>query len=339
MWSTPVFADWRSGSAGRVAAAAAVAVLLLLFAVAPMALSGYWLRVLSMVFMLAVVAQGINLMAGYTGYPAFGNVVFFGIGAYATAMLMVNLQWSFSAAAALAILGCITLALLLGPPLLRLKGHYFAIATLGLNEACKELVANAGSWTGGGVGMSLPIPPGGPAANAMRFYYLFLGLLLIATVTTWWFGRSRLGLGCQAIRDNEEKALCSGLQTTHYKTAAWMLSAALTAAAGAIQAWWLTYIDPPTMFDMALAVKAFAILLLGGAGTVMGPVFGAFFVELVANLTWSRLLNWHLGATGLIIMLVVLWFPDGFLGTGLRPKAWLGRLVGRWVTRRGVPSK
>ena len=112
-----------------------------------------------------------------------------------------------------------------------------------------------------------------------------------------------------------------------------MLSAAITGAAGAIQAWWLTYIDPPSMFDLALAVKAFAILLLGGAGTVLGPVAGAFFVELLANLTWSRLLNWHLGATGLIIMAVILLFPDGF-NAALRPQGWIGYRLARWGARR-----
>ena len=333
MSSMPGPNNRRSALAGGPLRAVAVVLVLLPLVVAPWALSGYWLRVLSMVFMLAVVAQGINLMAGYTGYPAFGNVVFFGVGGYAAAMLMVRLQWPFAAAAPLAVLACIVVALVLGPPLLRLRGHYFAIATLGLNEAVKELVANAGSWTGGGMGLSLPLPPGGPAANAARFYYLFLALLLLATALAWAFGRSRLGLGCRAIRDNEEKALFSGLQTTRYKTAAWMLSAAITGAAGAIQAWWLTYIDPPSMFDLALAVKAFAILLLGGAGTVLGPVAGAFFVELLANLTWSRLLNWHLGATGLIIMAVILLFPDGF-NAALRPQGWIGYRLARWSARR-----
>lgn len=310
-----------------------LAATLLLLALGPLALNGYWLRVFSTVFMVAVVAQGINIMVGYTGYPAFGNVVFFGIGGYVTAILMVRSDWSFTAAAIAAVLACAATALALGPPLLRLRGHYFAIATLGLNEAVKELVANATRLTGGGLGMSLPIPPGGPAANAARFYYLFSALLLLAIAMTWLFQRSRLGLGCQAIRDNEDKAIFSGLQTVRYKTAAWTLSAVMTGAAGAIQAWWLTYIDAASMFDLALAVKAFAILLLGGAGTVFGPVAGAFFVELLANLTWSRLLNWHLGATGLIIMCVILWFPDGFAAF-LRAK---GRLTQRLTLARETP--
>ena len=292
--------------------AAALVLALLLLAAAPALLNVYWLRVLSTVFMYAVIAQGINLMAGYTGYPAFGNVVYFGLGGYATAVLMVKGGWSFAAAAAAGTALCPLLALLVGPPLLRLRGHYFAIATLGLNEAVKEVVLNLPSLTGGGMGLSLPIPPGGPVVNAQRFYYMFLAAMLVATWVTWQFSRRRVGLGCMAIRDNEAKAEASGLHTTRHKTIAWMLSAAMTGAVGSMNAWWLTYIDAPGMFDMAIAVKAFVILLLGGAGTVLGPVGGAFFVEGLANLTWSHLLNWHLGAMGLVIIVVVMVFPGGF---------------------------
>lgn len=303
----------------------------LALAVGPMWLGAYWMRVLSTIFTIAVVAQGINLMAGYTGYPAFGNVVFFGVGGYATAVLMGKLGWSFVWAAPAGTLLAAALALLVGPPLLRLKGHYFAIATLGLNEAMKEVVTNTTSITGGGMGLSLPLPDGGPAYNAMRFYYLLLAAMLLATWVTWEFDRRRLGLGCRAIRDNEAKAEASGLHTTRYKTLTWMISATMTGAVGAIQAWWLTYIDPPSMFDMGLAVKAFVVLLLGGAGTVFGPVAGAFVVEFLANLTWSKLLNWHLGAMGLIIIGVILLFPDGF-HAAWRQQGWIGD---RMATLRG----
>ena len=293
---------------------AAIALLLIagVLATGPLWMGPYWMRVMSAVFMLAVIVQGLNLMAGYTGYPAFGNVVFFGLGGYATAMLMVHADLPFWLAAPIATLACPLLALLLGPALLRIRGHYFAIATLGLNEATREVVANGGDLTGGGTGLSLPLPEGGPVFNAIRFYYLFFAVLLLSIAVVHLFARTRLGLACQAIRDNESKAEASGLHTLRYKTLAWMLSAALTGAVGAIQAWWITYIDPASMFDMALAVKAFACLLLGGPGTVLGPVAGAFVIELLANFTWSRLLNWHLGAMGLVIMLIVLFFPRGF---------------------------
>jgi branched-chain amino acid transport system permease protein len=305
---------------------------------APLFLSSYGLRVLSGVFTVAVIAQGINLMAGYTGYPAFGNIVFFGLGGYTTAILMGKAGWPFAAAAPMAVLLSVTLVLVIGPPMLRLKGHYYAIATLGLNEATRELVANGTALTGGGMGLSLPLPAGGPQYNAMRFYYLLLAVLLLCTWMVWEFDRRKIGLGCRAIRDNEAKAEASGLHTTRYKTTAWALSAAVTAAVGAIQAWWLTYIDPPSMFDLSLSVKAFVILLLGGAGTVFGPVLGAFVVELLATLTWSKLLNWHLGAMGLLIMGIILAFPDGF-SAAQRSGGWIGRWLKSWrLSERSHPG-
>src|SRR5689334_8183338 len=138
----------RSGSLPALTQRRAIAAVLLvagmaLLIAAPAFASAYWMRVLSTALMYAVIAQGINLMAGYTGYPAFGNVVFFGLGGYATAILMIRLDAPFALAALGATLLCPLLALLVGAPLLRLKGHYFAIATLGLNEAVKEIVMNA----------------------------------------------------------------------------------------------------------------------------------------------------------------------------------------------------
>ncbi len=318
--------------ASRTAPALLLAIAVALLAVAPAWLNPYWLRVLSAVFTIAAIAQGINLMAGFTGYPAFGNVVFYGVGAYATALLMGRAGWSFGAAAVGATLLAAGLALLAGPPLLRLRGHYFAIATLGLNEAIRELVANGGALTGGGSGLSLPLPAGGPQFNAVRFYYLLLAVMLLATWITWEFSRRNIGIGCRTIRDNEAKAQASGLHTTRYKTAAWTISAAITGAVGSIQAWWLTYIDPPSMFDISIAVKAFVILLLGGAGSVLGPVIGAFVVELLANLTWSKLLNWHLGSMGLLIIAIILLFPDGF-GSAIGPQGWIGHRIAAWRTR------
>ena len=294
----------------------------LLLAAAPAFLGPYWLRILANFFMYAVLAQGINIMAGYTGYPAFGNVVFFGLGGYTTAVLMVKLQAPFALGMLAGVALCPLLVLAIGPPLLRLKGHYFAIATLGFNETVKEVVSNSVSLTGGGMGLSLPIPPWGPVASTAMFYYLFLGAMLLGTWVTWEFSRRRLGIACCAIRDNEEKAAALGLHTTRYKTTAWMISATMTGLVGSINAYWMTYIDPPTVFDMAISVKSFVIFLLGGAGTVLGPVAGAFFIEMLATYTWSKLLNWHLGALGAIIILVVMLAPNGFR-EALRRVPWL----------------
>jgi branched-chain amino acid transport system permease protein len=152
--------------------------------------------------------------------------------------------------------------------------------------------------------------------------------MLLGTWVTWEFSRRRLGIACCAIRDNEEKAAALGLHTTRYKTMAWMISATMTGLVGSINAYWMTYIDPPTVFDMAISVKSFVIFLLGGAGTVLGPVAGAFFIELLATYTWSKLLNWHLAALGTIIILVVMLAPNGFQ-EALRRVPWRAGKSGR----------
>lgn len=279
---------------------------------APIWLNFYWMRVFSYVFMYATLAQALNLIAGYTGYPAFGNVVFFGIGAYATAILMTShdIPFHFSVLVATGI--CMTIAVAFGPSLLRLQGHYFAIATVGFNEATRAVVENTSGLTGGGMGLSVPLSTLSPASNALLFYYLLFALVTLSVLVTGWFSISRLGHACRAVRDNESKAEAMGLRTTRIKTIAWTISAMFTGAVGGVHAYWLSYIEPSTAFDMSISVKSFVIFLLGGAGTVFGPVIAAAFVELFSTLTWSYLLSYHLGLMGLIIILVVMYIPNGF---------------------------
>jgi branched-chain amino acid transport system permease protein len=202
--------------------------------------------------------------------------------------------------------------LLIGPYLLRLRGHYFAIVTVGLNEMIKALAANL-TLTGGGMGLSLPLPHGTPAQTTVNFYYMLLALMLVSILLAAWFRVSRLGLACRAIRDDEIKAEAMGLRTVTIKVAAWSLSAMLTGVAGAIYAYWFSYVEPPAVFDMLIAIKSFVIFLLGGPATVFGPVLAAFVVELLSTVLWSNLLHYHLGALGLGIMLIVLFMPNGFM--------------------------
>jgi len=297
----------------RTAAAVVVLCGLALLLVAPLYANLYWLRILSMAMMFATLAQGINLIAGFAGYPAFGNVVFFGCGAYTTAIVMVKLGGPFWLGIVLAALVSLAIVLIIGPALLRLRGHYFAIATVGLNEMVKALVANLTPLTGGGMGLSIPLPPWDPSQTARVFYYLLLATMLVGVAVTLWFRRSRLGLACRAIRDDEVKAEAMGLRTTAIKTAAWAISAMLTGVVGAIYAYWFSYVEPPAVFDMLIAVKSFVIFLLGGAATVLGPVLGAFFVEYVSTTLWSHLLDYHLGALGIGVMLIALYMPNGFV--------------------------
>lgn len=302
----------RFGIANTVLALFGISATILLL-LAPSLLNLYWLRILSNILMFATLAQAINIIAGYTGYPAFGNVVFFGLGGYSTAIVMVKYHGSFLTGILVGTLVCVLFVLLLGRPLLRLRGHYFAIATLGLNEATRSVIANLSELTGGGMGLSLPLLPGEVKWNAAFFYYLFLGAMALSIVVTFMLSISRMGHACRAIRDDEIKAEAMGIHTERYKTIAWMISAILTGIVGAINAYWMTYIEPPAVFDMIIAVKSFVMYLLGGAGTVLGPIIGAFFIEFVLTVTWSNLLEYHVGTMGVIIVLVVLFLPKGFI--------------------------
>ena len=282
-------------------------------ACAPFFLNMYWLRNLTTIFMFAIIAQGINIIAGYTGYPAFGNVVFFGLGAYSTGVLMVKFQTGFITSMLAGAGVCLLFTLVFGPPLLRLKGHYFAIATLGLNEATRAIVDNLSDLTGGGGGLSLPLPPGDIGDSSRYFYFLLYGTMVLSIMVTYLLSRSRFGYACRAIRSDEEGAEGMGINTTLYKTLAWMVSSVFTGIAGSVYAYWMSYIEPAAVFDMTIAIKSFIMFLLGGAGTVLGPVIGAFFLEAVSNLTWSHLLTYHTGTLGVIIILVVIFMPKGFM--------------------------
>lgn len=300
-----------AGRRGALMALILCAALLLLL-LAPFHVSLYWQRVLAMAFMFATLAQAINLIAGFAGYPAFGNVVFFGLGAYAAAIVIAR-GGSFALGIAVAVVTSLVTVLLVGPVLLRLRGHYFAIATVGLNEMVKALASNWTPLTGGGMGLSVPLPPWGPAQSAQVFYYLLLATMVASVLVAAWLKFSRLGYACRAIRDDEVKAEAMGLRTTLVKTAVWALSAMLTGVVGAIYAYWFSYVEPPAVFDMLIAIKFFVMFLLGGAATVFGPILAAFFVELVSTAVWSNLLHYHLGALGLGIVLIALYMPHGFM--------------------------
>jgi len=278
-------------------------------ALAPAFLGLYWLRILSTICMFAAFTQSINIMAGFLGYPAFGNVVFFGLGAYGTAVSIAQFNWPEAAGMAAGLGLCALLVLIVGPPVLRLRGHYFAIATLGLNEAVKAIVANLTDLTGGGKGLSLPIPSSSVETSARNFYWMFLALAFASVVVAGCMRITRFGYGCRAILANEEGAESLGINTTFYKTCAWLISALIAGAAGCIYAQWVGYIDPPAVFDMTIAVKGFVMFLIGGARTVLGPLVGAALVELATNLTWSYLLKYHLAVLGIIIMAAAVLIP------------------------------
>ncbi|MGH7267181.1 MAG: branched-chain amino acid ABC transporter permease [Candidatus Rokuibacteriota bacterium] len=290
---------------------AAVGVVALL-AVAPWVASGYWVRVLSGIFMFGALAQSLNFMAGFTGYADFGNVVFFGVGAYVTATLMLKAGLPVLLAVPAGSLAAALLASLLGLPLLRLRGHYFAIATIGVLEAVREITSNV-AFFGGGMGITLPVFTESPEAFYRVIYYALLAVLTAHTAVAWWLGRSRFGYALRTIKADEEAAAVMGIHTTRYKTLVWALSAFCTGTVGGIYAYWLKYIEPPFVFDILISVKYWIMMLLGGAGTVLGPIAGAFLLELLSVFIWGQFLRGHMLILGVAITLVVLFMPGGFI--------------------------
>ena len=286
---------------------------LLACALFPSIASGFWIRLLTSIFLYAILAQGLNIIAGFTGYAAFGNMIFFGLGAYTVGILMVKVGTSFFPSMIAAGAVGIIVAILIGMPLLRLKGHYFALASLGAAEAVRQIMDNLTDLCGGAMGLTLPQMAGKPAQVNQSFYYLTFFLLLIFFAATYTISKNRLGYALKAIKANEEAADAMGINTTRYKIVAWAISGIFTAIAGGIYAYWFTFIEPATVFDVMIVVKLFVILLLGGAGTVMGPLYGAFIFEGISEIIWSRFLNLHMGILGIIVILIVFFIPNGLI--------------------------
>ncbi len=255
--------------------------------------------------LLAVLAQGWNIIGGYAGYASFGNSVFYGLGAYGVAIAMVQWELPFGVGMLFGVLLAVVFAVLLGLPVLRLRGHYFAIATLALSQVMAAIVSNVG-LAGQNIGLVLP-----PLNNDRLFYELALGLLVITTLTIFWLTRSRFGFGLIAIRENEEGAAVMGVNTTLYKVLAFTLSGVFSALAGGIHAYWITFLDPESAFDISLNVKMIIMAVFGGAGTVLGPIVGAISLSAVSEVLASQVTSIAGLFFGLVIVAAVVLMPRG----------------------------
>jgi len=255
--------------------------------------------------LLAVLAQAWNIIGGYAGYTSFGNSTFYGLGSYGVAIAMVQWHWPFAAGLAFGAVLAVAFAILLGVPVLRLKGHYFAIATLALAQVMAAIVSNV-PLAGQNIGLVLP-----PLNDDPLFYELSLGLLALATLTVLWIGRSRFGFGLVAIRENEAAAAVMGVDTTRFKVTAFALSGVFSALAGGIHAYWVTFIDPGSAFDLGLNVKMIIMAVFGGPGTAFGPVIGALVLSAVSELLSSKATSVAGMFFGLVIVAAVVLMPRG----------------------------
>lgn len=314
----------------------------------------------SYLWLMIVLALTWDMQGGQMGYNSLGNIFFFGVGMYTSAVVQVGLwhpvgeytyaaginvftftpeQYFIGLALGIPIGGllCSLLAIPLGWVLFGLRGPYFAIGTLGLAVAAGEL-AGTWEWIGAGSGISMPPYPGDdPDAAKITFYYLNFALAVATFATCAWLYATRFGLAINAIRDDEVKAEGMGLHTTRYKIANWAIAAFYIGMGGAIFGNIVGYIEPLEVAFQTINFGVFMVVmaLLGGKGTLWGPVVGAVIFHTIKEVTWTYLLGWQWVALGVLIVVIVVYFQDGLMG-------WLRRVRPEWfgirVERRALEA-
>jgi branched-chain amino acid transport system permease protein len=283
----------------------------------PSGLSLYLRSFVLFTMMYVVLALSWNIISGFTGYTSFGHVAFYGIGAYACAILVADHRWHWLPALGAGAVVAGVVAVVIGYPVLRLKGPYFAIAMLGAAEGTRVIATVWDSLTHGGLGISLP-----SAETSMQTYYAMLALMVVTIVVGYVVGHSRFGIRLSAIREDEGAAEALGIDTTRYKLAAFALSAVFPAVAGGIQAYKVLYIDPPSVFFVQITIAMALMSMLGGKGTVVGPVVGAVLLYTAQELTWVNFPSAHLIAYGLFIIVIARFMPRGLIGFAI-DRGWI----------------
>jgi len=286
-------------------------VFLLVVVTVPLWTDDYWTRIFTGVAMWSALAMSWNIMGGYAGYISFGQVAFFGIGAYTTALLMQKGQdWNFFATLPVGAVLAGVLAVVIGWPVLRLRGAYFAIATWAMAEAFLQ-IATALGFTGGSSGLTLPIN-----ASTSFFYYAML-IPAIATFVLCWLllERSRFGYRVKAVRDHEAAAESVGIDTTRVKIQAFVFSAVIPGVFGGIFAYWITFINPTSVLAGDITDQMVVMALVGGLGRIWGPVLGATLLYLVNQqfIATFGATTAYIAVIGGLLALIVLFLPDGLI--------------------------
>ena len=308
--------QWLASGPPPTAIRAVVAVALVWLVVLPLlGTSDSTLFTMTLMLTSVAVAVNWNLTGGFTGYVDFGHAVWFGVGAYVTAILMslqansLGIGWPPVPAIVAGAVVAGVLAGLIGRATMRLKGPYFSIAMLGTFVAVREIVRTWGGLTGGGVGLTLP-----PYLNRQLFYYVELVLVVGLVALTWWLRRTRFGAALVAIREDELGAQMRGISTTRLKVAVFSFAGASTGLFGGLWAYQNTFVDPDIAFTEVRTIDAIMGTLLGGLGTVAGPVVGSVALYWLREVLWANLLDYHLVAQGVLLIMVVLLMPRGIVG-------------------------
>ena len=268
-------------------------------------------------FMLAIQASSWNIISGYAGYTSLGHSMFLGLGSYTVAILALRLGVNPLLLAPLGGVTAVVAALLIGSVVLRTRGHAFVIITIAMLLAAQILAVNFKGLTQGSDGITLELPFWSADYQNIPFYYVFLALLVLTVLSSAWIRRTKFGTGLVAIREDEGKAASIGVNTTRFKIVGYGASAFFIGVAGGVYAYYLTFLNPVGSFAILGSVVIVLAALVGGKGTLYGPVVGAFIVQFVSEAatvygggSQSRVLIF-----GLALVAVVLFMPAGLLPT------------------------
>ena len=308
---------------------------------------------LATVWLMIIVALTWDMTGGQMGYNSLGNITFYGTGMYVAAVVAIALAYDvgeytgssgggiyeftegqYFAGMFLGMLAaglfCSVVAVVIGYITFGLRGPYFAIGTLGVAIAAGELVSNW-EWVGGGQGIALPVYPGDLEYGKVLFYFLFAGTGVVLFLFLKWLYTTRFGAAINAIRDDEEKAEAMGIHTLQYKLATWAMAAFFVGVAGAISAFQLIHFEPLETAYQTINLGIFMVVcvLLGGKGTLWGPVVGAILFHVFKEVTWTYLLGWQWVALGALIVATVVYFEGGVVG-------WLMERKPHWFS---LPAK
>jgi len=272
-----------------------------------------------LILLAVALASSLNILLGYAGYVSFGHIVFFGLGGYIGFYLISEHNWSLWLAMPAGGLAAGLLALLLGLAILRLRGAYFALATIGINEAVRTFINNIQLF-GGPIGMELNFSVykqyGGPANMQWLTYGAVFGLTLLVVIVSYGIKFSRFGLGLIAIREDEDAAMVMGVRTPSAKTMAYVASAIVPGMLGVIFFFRNSSIEPHEAFRLHRSIEMIVMVMLGGQGTVLGPIVGAATYEALRSylLTSPLFKDLQLATAGLLLLLIILFVPSGLVG-------------------------
>lgn len=291
-----------------------------IFAIAPVFGDNVELREsLILAALYITLASNLNLMLGYTGYINFGSIVFFGLGGYICVWLVNAHNWPLAASLLAAGVLVSILALFFGLGILRLRGAFFALATIGVNEGVQAFVENFGPWGGSsGIYLSPAIfnQLGGPSEALWVIYFLMVGVMGLSLYLSYGIKTSKFGLGLLAIGQNEDAAAILGVPTPLYKALVYSASAFLPALAGGLYFIKSAFIQPADAFDLTMSTEVIVIAMLGGQGTVTGVALGAYLYEELRGylLTSETFSHFQLVVAGVLLLVIVLFFPGGLMG-------------------------